>query len=149
VVDDGNDLRSTLVLALPCTSRTEVLETFKLKVQGHKGVVSVQCANAFKQLHRSLVLPVLDGYFRLALKSLDLRELFFAYRILAQQRPWKWYLAVRGEEHGRNFQTAYWLISAPFQARQTDDQQRRLAHELSAFVRDQTDLLALTLPIRP
>lgn len=146
VVDEDADLTSNLLLVSPYTRRTEVLAEFKRRAEKPWARFGVRSAATLQPSDRLFTFPVSGGHFRLALKSFDLRELLFAYRIIARQRGWTWYVVVRSVQHKGQLTTVYGLVSAPFQAQQIDDQDKRFVDDLKAFVYTQTSLRAAALP---
>lgn len=144
--DGQADLTPTVLLGCRASHRLSALEAFCAAVQRCDVLPAVTCAAAVpRAAQRPPVVSTPDGHFRLALKSLVLQELQLAHRLLEQQRPWTWYIAVREETVRGRRRPAYWLVSAPFRARAAPARQRAYVGELKAFILDQTDLFAVTL----
>lgn len=144
--DGQADLTSTVLLGCRPSHGLDGLEAFCAAVQRCNVLPAVTCAAAVpRAVQRPLAVSTPDGHFRLALKSFVLQELQLTHRLLEQQRPWTWYIAVREETVGGRRRPAYWLVSAPFRARTVPARQRAYVGELKAFIYGQTDLFAVTL----
>ncbi len=135
-IDTKADLGSTLMLVFQPNRNVQRLEALKAFLMKTGIVPRVQRVEALNRWRFDLSgVPVPLGYIRFALKSSSLEELFFAHRLVAEQKAWRWYVVPRSEARGRRARPVYYLVSAPL--RQPD---RKICVDLCARLHLETGL---------
>ncbi|GEP61433.1 glycosyltransferase family A protein [Reyranella soli] len=145
IIDADPNLTATIKLACRPTRDVAVLESFDVALRKSAINGQVLSASVLQSVAGPLATSSPPESFRLLLRSVALKELFLAHRILSQKRPWDWFVASRHERFQGREGVAHYLVSAPFRKAKSATQQRIFGEDLKAFVQEQTDLSATVI----